>query len=130
MKSTRLPRLIKAITDIGMTTTEIAETIYCTPRSARMLVKRLRDDNLVHIQQWVKLDGHANPVAVYRYGIGVDAVRQAPVSSTDRVRKWRRKESLDDKAFRMARQRGRRVKIKRDPLVAAFFGDVKLNSIC
>jgi hypothetical protein len=52
-------------------------------------------------------------------------VRQPPVSSTDRVRKWRRKESLDDKAFRMARQRGRRVKIKRDPLVAAFFGDVK-----
>ena len=123
MKSTRLPRLIKAITDIGMTTTEIAETLYCTPRSARMLVKRLRDDGLVHIQQWIN-NGHT-PVAVYRYGIGVDAVRQEPVSSTDRVRKWRRKESLDDKAFRMARQRGRRVKIKRDPLVAAFFGDVK-----
>lgn len=88
-----------------------------------MLVKRLRDDNLVHIQQWVKIVGYHNPVAVYRYGIGVDAVRQAPVSTTDRVRKWRRKESLDDKAFRMARQRGRRVKIKRDPLVAAFYGN-------
>jgi hypothetical protein len=41
------------------------------------------------------------------------------------VRKWRRKESLDDKAFRQARDRGRKVKIRRDPLVAAFFGEVK-----
>jgi transcription initiation factor IIE alpha subunit len=125
MKSTRLPRLIKAITDIGMTTQEIAETLYCTPRSARMLVKRLRDDGLVHIQQWIN-NGHT-PVAVYRYGIGVDAVKQEPVSSTDRVRKWRRKESLDDKAFRMARQRGRRVKIKRDPLTAAFYGNSNVS---
>jgi hypothetical protein len=38
------------------------------------------------------------------------------------VRKWRRKESLDDKAFRQARQRVRNVKIKRDPLTAAFYG--------
>jgi hypothetical protein len=88
-----------------------------------MLVKRLRDENLVHIQQWVRIVGYDNPVAVYRYGIGVDAARQPPVSSTDRVRKWRRKESLDDKAFRMARQRGRNVKIKRDPLTAAFYGN-------
>ena len=125
MKSTRLPRLIRVITDIGMTTAEIAETIHCTPRSARMLVKRLRDDNLVHIQQWVRIVGYHNPVAVYRYGIGVDAARQPPVSTTDRVRKWRRKESLDDKAFRQARDRGRKVKIKRDPLTAAFYGEVK-----
>jgi hypothetical protein len=64
-------------------------------------------------------------VAVYRYGIGIDAIKPLPSSVSDRVRKWRRKESLDDKAFRQARDRGRKVKIRRDPLVAAFFGEVK-----
>jgi hypothetical protein len=125
MKSTRLPRLIKVITDIGMTTAEIAETIHCTPRSARMLILRLRRQHLVHIQEWTRSEVRGLPVAVYRYGIGIDAIKPMPVSSTDRVRKWRRKESLDDKAFRQARDRGRKVKIRRDPLVAAFFGEVK-----
>ena len=125
MKSAQLPRLIKAITDIGLTSAEVAETIHCTERSARLLINRLRKQNLVHIQEWTSSEVKGLPVAVYRYGIGIDAIKPMPVSVNDRVRKWRRKESLDDKAFRIARQRGRRVKIKRDPLVAAFFGDVK-----
>lgn len=125
MKSTRLPRLIMAITDVGMTSREIARVIHCTDRSAKMLIQRLRKENLVHIQEWTKPDKNRKSLAVFRYGIGVDAAKPLPVSSTLRVQKWRRKESLDDKAFRLARERGRRVKIKRDPLVAAFYGDSK-----
>ena len=125
MKSAQLPRLIKAITDIGLTSAEVAETIHCTERSARLLINRLRKQNLVHIQEWTRSEVKGLPVAVYRYGIGIDAIKPMPVSVNDRVRKWRRKESLDDKAFRQARERGRKVKIKRDPLVAAFFGSVE-----
>ena len=125
MKSTRLPRLIMAITDVGMTSRQIAGVIHCTERSARKLIQRLRKENLVHIQEWTRSEVRSFPIAVYRYGIGVDAVKPLPVSSAIRVQKWRQKESLDDKAFRLARERGRRVKIKRDPLVAAFYGDVK-----
>lgn len=125
MKSAQLPRLIKAITDIGLTSAEVAETIHCTERSARLLINRLRKQNLVHIQEWARSEVKGLPVAVYRYGIGIDAIKPMPVSVNDRVRKWRRKESLDDKAFRQARERGRKVKIRRDPLVAAFFGSVE-----
>ena len=125
MKSVQLPRLIKAITDIGLTSAEVAETIHCTERSARLLINRLRKQNLVHIQEWTRSEVKGLPVAVYRYGIGIDAIKPMPVSVNDRVRKWRRKESLDDKAFRQARERGRKVKIKRDPLVAAFYGASK-----
>jgi len=125
MKSAQLPRLIKAITDIGLTSAEVAETIHCTERSARLLINRLRKQNLVHIQEWTRSEVKGLPVAVYRYGIGIDAIKPMPVSVNDRVRKWRRKESLDDKAFRQARERGRKVKIKRDPLVAAFYGASK-----
>ena len=122
MKSIRLPRLIMAITDVGMTSREIARVIHCTDRSARMLIQRLRKENLVHIQEWTKPDSNRKSLAVFRYGIGVDAAKPLPVSPTIRSQKWRQKESLDDKAFRLARERGRRVKIKRDPLVAAFYG--------
>lgn len=125
MKSAQLPRLIKAITDIGLTSAEVAETIHCTERSARLLINRLRKQNLVHIQEWTRSEVKGLPVAVYRYGIGIDAIKPMPVSVNDRVRKWRRKESLDDKAFRQARERGRKVKIRRDPLVAAFYGASK-----
>ena len=125
MKSAQLPRLIKAITDIGLTSAEVAETIHCTERSARLLINRLRKQNLVHIQEWTRSEVKGLPVAVYRYGIGIDAIKPMPVSVNDRVRKWRRKESLDDKAFRQARERGRKVKIRRDPLVAAFYGESK-----
>jgi hypothetical protein len=125
MKSAQLPRLIKAITDIGLTSAEVAETIHCTDRSARLLINRLRRQHLVHVQEWTRSEVRGIPVAVYRYGIGIDAIKPLPTSVSDRVRKWRRKESLDDKAFRQARARGRKVKIRRDPLVAAFFGDVK-----
>ena len=125
MKSAQLPRLIKAITNIGLTSSEVAETIHCTERSARLLINRLRKQNLVHIQEWTRSEVRGLPVAVYRYGIGIDAIKPMPVSVNDRVRKWRRKESLDDKAFRQARDRGRKVKIRRDPLVAAFYGASK-----
>lgn len=125
MKSAQLPRLIKSITDIGLTSAEVAETIHCTERSARLLINRLRKQNLVHIQEWTRSEVKGLPVAVYRYGIGIDAIKPMPASVNDRVRKWRRKESLNDKAFRQARERGRKVKIRRDPLVAAFYGESK-----
>ena len=62
-------------------------------------------------------------VAVYRYGIGTDAVKPAPMTPAERLKRWRAKETLDDHAFRMARERAKKWKIKRDPLVAALFGE-------
>jgi len=41
----------------------------------------------------------------------------------ERLRRFRQRETLDDKAFRLARERGKRLKPRRDPLVAALFGE-------
>jgi hypothetical protein len=45
------------------------------------------------------------------------------MTPAERLKRWRSKETLDDHAFRMARERAKKWKIKRDPLVAALFGE-------
>jgi hypothetical protein len=121
MKSVRLPRIVSLLQRVGCTAPEVATKVYCTERSAQILINRLRQQGVVHIQEW-RRSGNVL-VAVYRYGIGSDAAKPKPMTAQERLKRWRAKESLDDHAFRMARERAKKWKIKRDPLVAALFGD-------
>ena len=121
MKSVRLPRIVDLLQRVGCTAPEVAAKVYCTERSAQILINKLRQQGVVHIQEW-RRSGNVL-VAVYRHGIGTDAVKPAPMTPAERLKRWRSKESLDDHAFRMARERAKKWKIKRDPLVAAFYGD-------
>ena len=121
MKSVRLPRIIDLLQRVGCTAPEVATKVYCTERSAQILINRLRQQGVVHIQEW-RRSGNVM-VAVYRHGIGTDAAKPKPLTAQERLKRWRAKESLDDHAFRMAKERAKKWKIKRDPLVAAFYGD-------
>jgi hypothetical protein len=121
MKSVRLPRIVNLLQRVGCTAPEVATKVYCTERSAQILINRLRQQGVIHIQEWRRSDDVW--VAVYRYGIGSDAAKPKPMTAQERLKRWRAKESLDDHAFRMARERAKKWKIKRDPLVAALFGD-------
>ena len=121
MKSVRLPRIIDLLQRVGCTAPEVATKVYCTERSAQRIINRLRQQGVIHIQEWRRSDDVW--VAVYRYGIGSDAAKPKPMTAQERLKRWRAKESLDDHAFRMARERAKKWKIKRDPLVAALFGD-------
>lgn len=121
MKSVRLPRIVSLLQRVGCTAPEVAIKVYCTERSAQILINKLRQQGVVHIQEWRRSDDVW--VAVYRYGIGTDAAKPKPITAQERLKRWRAKESLDDHAFRMARERARKWKIKRDPLVAALFGE-------
>jgi len=121
LKSTRLPRIINLLTHEQLTAHEVAAKVYCTQRSAQILIARLRKSGLVYVADWRRIGN--TPVAVYRYGIGSDAPRPKPMTARERLVRWRAKESLDDHAFRMARERAKKWKIRRDPLVAAFYGE-------
>ena len=121
MKSVRLPRIVNLLQRVGCTAPEGAAKVYCTERSAQILINKLRQQGVVHIQEW-RRSGNVL-VAVYRHGIGTDAVKPAPMTPAERLKRWRSKETLDDHAFRMARERAKKWKIKRDPLVAALFGE-------
>jgi hypothetical protein len=120
MKSVRLPRIVSLLQRVGCTAPEVAAKVFCGERSAQILINRLRLQGVVHIQEW-RRSGNVL-VAVYRHGIGTDAVKPKPMTSQERLKRWRSKESLDDHAFRMAKERAKKWKIKRDPLVAAFYG--------
>jgi hypothetical protein len=111
------------ITQKGYTAVELAEVLFCTIRSSRDMIAKLRKDNKVHIQSWRKTSV-TQWSAVYRYGIGVDADKPEPVSSSSRLRKHRAKEDADTKERRLAKQRQLKRKVKRDPLTAAFFGEI------
>ena len=121
MKSARLPKVIDLLQRTACTAPELATKVYCTERSAQQMINRLRLAGTVHIQEW-RRSGNVL-VAVYRYGIGTDAVKPPPLTPVERLRRFRARESLDDKAFRLARERGKRLKPRRDPLVAALFGE-------
>ena len=121
MKSVRLPRIVSLLQRVGCTAPEVAIKVYCTERSAQILINKLRQQGVVHIQEWRRSDDVW--VAVYRYGIGTDAAKPKPLTAQERLKRWRANESLDDHAFRMARERAKKWKIKRDPLVAAFYGE-------
>ena len=122
MKSVQRPRLIKAIMDKPLTATEVSKVIHCHVRNARAILRDLYQKNQAYIQEWHPAEYNDIPTAAYRFGIGVDAVKPRPMTNTERVQKMREKEDVEKKAFRLARQRQLKRKIKRDPLVAAFFG--------
>lgn len=122
MKSVQRPRLIKAIMDKPLTATEVSKVIHCHVRNARAILRDLYQKNQAYIQEWHPAEYQSIPTAAYRFGIGVDAVKPRPMTNTERVQKMREKEDVEKKAFRLARQRQLKRKIKRDPLVAAFFG--------
>ena len=121
MKSVQLPRIIDLLQRVGCTAPEVAAKAYCSKRSAQKVIKRLRQQGVVHIQEWRR--SALVMVAVYRYGIGTDAAKPKRPTAKERLKRWKAKESLDDHAFRMAKERAKKWKIKRDPLVAALFGE-------
>jgi len=122
MKSVQRPRLIKAIMDKPLTAMEVSKVIHCHVRHARSILRELYINGNAFIQEWHPAEYQGIPTAAYRYGIGVDAVKPKPMTSTQRVQKMREKEDVEKKAFRVARERLSKRKIRRDPLTTAFFG--------
>jgi hypothetical protein len=122
MKSVQRPRIIAAIMHKPFTAVELAGMVHCHVRTSRMIVAKLHADGRVFIQEWKPIGNNGSHVAAYRYGIGDDVPKPAPMTQAERGRKLREKEDVEKKAFRLARQRQLRRKIKRDPLTAAFFG--------
>jgi hypothetical protein len=83
----------------------------------------MRRKGLVHRSGWRRQpDGIA---ALFKAGKGVDAPKPPRTTSLERVRKMRAKESQEEKEFRQARERAKNIKPRRDPMIAAFYGEYK-----
>jgi hypothetical protein len=122
-KMKRRDRVIELITAKAMTSVELSKVIHCGLRGTQIIITKLRKAGLIHIQGYRRQK--AGIAAMWRYGIGVDATKPPPVPCAERSRKCRDGQGVEEHAFALARQRAKKWKIKRDPLVAAFFGEMK-----
>ena len=126
MKSVREPRILDILSRKDMSTSELCVLVHCTQRSAQELLANMKRKGLVYRSGWRRQpDGIA---AVFRAGIGVDAPKPPRASDVERKKKSRAKETQEDKEFRQARERGSKIKPRRDPMIAAFFGDYSATS--
>ena len=105
---------------------ELVDIIFCERRSVQRELEKMHQQGLVHIAGWAKAGASYRWRPQYRMGEGKDAPCPPPTgrTSTQRVHEFRAKMTADDKDFADARRRQQRRVVKRDPLVAAFFGSV------
>jgi len=102
-----------------MTCVELAVAVFLSERAVMYNVKRMHERGQVYVAGWSRTSGRT--ARVYAWGIGTDAPRPPAYSTYERVKKVRERESQEEKDFRLARERGKRRKIKVDPLMAAFY---------
>jgi hypothetical protein len=101
---------------------DLAKMCFCVRRSAARILFDMHRHELVHISGYTRVSANGQWRPLWSWGEGVDAIAPGPVPGIERIRKHREKMSADDKDFGLARRRQKRRVVKRDPLVAAFFG--------
>ena len=106
-----------------MTRKELAGVVFLSQRAVENNMKKMHERGQVYVAGWSRTSGRI--ARVYAWGIGTDVPRPPAYSGYERVQRVRERESQEDKDFRLARERGKRRKIKVDPLMLAFYGASK-----
>jgi hypothetical protein len=119
MKPTRLKQIEQALRKRPMTRKELAATVFLSQRAVEYNMKKMHERGQVYVAGWSRTKGTI--ARVYAWGIGTDVPRPAAYSGYERVQRLRANESQEEKDFRLARERGKRRKIKVDPMMAAFY---------
>jgi len=106
---------------------ELVDIVFANRRVVQRALQAWHAENLVHIAGWAKAGESYRwrPQYVLGPGDDVPCPPNTGRTSTQRVQAFRAKMSADDKDFGDAKRRQKRRVVKRDPLVAAFFGSVK-----
>jgi hypothetical protein len=120
VQPTRLKQIEQALSKRPMTRKELAITVFLSERAVECNMKKMHERGQVYVAGWSRTKGTI--AHVYAWGIGTDVPRPAAYSGYERVQRVRERESPEEKDFRLARERGKRRKIKVDPLMAAFYG--------
>ncbi len=121
-KDERFKEILGMTRDKPMTMHDIADAMGGVLQNAEKYIRMLRAENRIHIESYtvVKME-HDVQRAEYRAGIGQDAVRPAKLTNSQKAKKYRAKLKQKVPDFPCRRMRGP-VSIRRDNLVAAFFG--------
>lgn len=121
------PSLFIALADgVPRCDRELVDIIHCDRRAVQRVLESMHDQGMVHVAGWMRAGASYRWRPQYKLGQGDDVDCPPPTgrTSTQRVQEYREKLTVEDKAFKDARRRQQRRVVKRDPLVAAFFGSV------
>jgi hypothetical protein len=104
---------------------EVAAEIFADLQTAQRYLTYLHNVGEIRIVGWPPLrEGNPRPVAAYRLGAGEDVPRPPPKTPIERAATYRAKirSDMDRYDSQLARDRARKFKVRRDPLVEAMFG--------
>lgn len=68
-------RVFEAIRDGAATGIEIAEAVGLKATSAYFHLKKLRDDDMIHVYEWRQIEGFNSVACAYKVGSGIDTPR-------------------------------------------------------
>lgn len=112
-------RLLELLKD-GGTAAQLGEKLGLKKNAVLRYIEGLRSDGVkIRVSDWAP-NSPGSPSPVYKLGGWADAPKPARLSQVERQRRHRAKEGVAH-AEAMAK-RARRIKPRRDPLVAALFG--------
>lgn len=104
----------------ALTTRQISEIIHCGMRGTLNIVGNLRKQGLIHVYGYKRQ--RKGIAIVWRSGLKPDAAKPPPIPNAVRSRKYRDRRTPEEHELYLAKQRAKRWKLKRDPLMDAFFG--------
>ena len=125
MSARRVAAITAALASQALTARDLAPLVFLSIEQTRRYLVQMHLDGDVRIARWaVQTTGRETRLPAYRAGAGRDAPRPAVLTSAQRqinhMARVRRDE--DRHELHKARNRARKLKKVRDPLVAALFG--------
>ena len=125
MTMRRTAAITAALRDQALTIRDLAPLVFLSVEQTRRYLVQMHLDGTVRIARWaVQATGRETRLPAYRAGAGRDAPRPAVLTSAQRQVKHMARVRRDEDRYEMhkARNRARKLKTSRDPLVAALFG--------
>lgn len=125
MSARRVAAITAVLASQALTARDLAPLVFLSIEQTRRYLVQMHLDGNVRIARWaVQTTGRETRLPAYRAGAGRDAPRPAVLTSAQRQIKHMARVRRDEDRYDLhkARNRARKLKKARDPLVAALFG--------
>lgn len=132
MSARRVAAITAVLASQSLTARELAPRVFLSVEQTRRYLVQMHIDGVVRIARWaVQATGRETRLPAYRAGAGRDAPRPAVLTSTQRQIKHMARVRRDEDRYELhkARNRARKLKKVRDPLVAALFGAARAQEV-
>ncbi|WP_300752193.1 hypothetical protein [Janthinobacterium sp.] len=132
MSARRVAAISAVLASQTLTAHDLASLVFLSIEQTRRYLVRMHIDRTVRIARWaVQASGRETRLPAYRLGAGRDAPRPAILTPAQRQIKHIARVRRDEDRYELhkARNRARKLKRVRDPLVAALFGAARSQEV-